>query len=200
MPDTHECECGNFQTKDGDHLTCDGETMRTFQAGHDARLKSFLIRHGAIGNEIFRSQDGALIGKSAIEWASSFGFGYQVTAGIKRAQDKAAAAAQREIVKANALVDRIEAKNTARAEKAQAKAHVLASRAVVKAEKAAAKKHATASQIESAISAGESAAAGDEVVQAKVGRHFYYGTVEGKLFFYRDAKGAPKSTPTFQVL
>lgn len=94
------CACSTFTAYniEGDvefTTCCNAQTTRTFAPGHDARLKGHLIRWAVLGYEI-RVGD---VTKDAVSWASSFGFGYMVAAGIKRsalrAEAKAAKIAKR---------------------------------------------------------------------------------------------------------
>jgi hypothetical protein len=86
------CACSTFTAynteADVEYTTCcTAQTARTFAPGHDARLKGNLIRWAVLGYEI-RVGDTT---KDAVSWASSFGFGYMVSAGIRRSQERAAA-------------------------------------------------------------------------------------------------------------
>ncbi|MFF0395046.1 hypothetical protein ACFYSJ_04530 [Streptomyces sp. NPDC005248] len=108
------CECSRYSVlvnvrengTDGD-LTWDAElttgctatTKRVFAPGHDAKLKSALIRWGAEGHEVTRDDDGVNTSADAETQAKKFIFANMVAAGIKRAQAKAAAKAEREAAK-----------------------------------------------------------------------------------------------------
>lgn len=59
---------------------------RKFLPGHDAKLKSFLIKAGSSGAAV--SRFGVLGDRSALEVARDFGFSVQVAAGIQRQSDK----------------------------------------------------------------------------------------------------------------
>ncbi|GHD56003.1 hypothetical protein ACFQL8_17160 [Streptomyces goshikiensis] len=107
------CECSrysvlvNLRDVDGDlawdeELTtgCTATTARVFAPGHDAKLKSALIRWGAEGHDVIRDGDGVNTTADAATHASKFIFANMVTAGIKRAEDKAAAKATRAAARA----------------------------------------------------------------------------------------------------
>ncbi|MFF3710439.1 hypothetical protein [Streptomyces phaeochromogenes] len=108
------CECSrysvlsNVREADNGDLTWDQElttgctatTKRTFAPGHDAKLKSALIRWGAEGHEIRYDDGGMSTTADAATLAAKFPFGHMVAAGIKRAEDKAAAKAERDAVRA----------------------------------------------------------------------------------------------------
>ncbi|MGW6719056.1 hypothetical protein [Streptomyces sp. NPDC054995] len=184
------CECSrysvlvNVREVDGD-LTWDDElttgcattTKRVFAPGHDAKLKSALIRWGAQGHEVTRDDDGVNTTADAATLAAKFAFGHMVAAGITRAEGKAAAKAQREAAKNDP------------AKKAAKKALRQAKQAM------------TAALDEAKTDAGERGykLQADEV-KAKVGRWVRVGTVEGDTFTYTDAKGATKTTTKFQLV
>ncbi|MFI1184772.1 hypothetical protein [Streptomyces californicus] len=89
------CTCSQFTTEDGRTTGCAAETKRLFAPGHDAKLKSFLIRMGAEGTEVIRTVDGIASPADASTHAAKFAFGHMVAAGITRAEGKAAAKAER---------------------------------------------------------------------------------------------------------
>ncbi|SFL04978.1 hypothetical protein [Streptomyces pini] len=85
------CTCSQFEA-DGKTTGCTATTARLFAPGHDAKLKSFLIRAGAEGHQVTRTDaSGHRTITSAADAAKGFKFAYMITSGIKRAQDKAAA-------------------------------------------------------------------------------------------------------------
>lgn len=94
------CTCSQFATEDGRTTGCEAETKRLFAPGHDAKLKSFLIRMGAEGTEVIRTVDGIASPADASTHAAKFAFGHMVAAGITRAEGKAAAKAERAAKKA----------------------------------------------------------------------------------------------------
>jgi len=97
------CICGQYATDEGD-TGCTKSTLRDFAPGHDAKLKTFLIKAGAAGLEVTRTVDGIATSNSAEGHAAAFRFGYMVEAGIKRhqakAEEKAARKAARQAKKA----------------------------------------------------------------------------------------------------
>ncbi|WTC15957.1 hypothetical protein OH709_08690 [Streptomyces cellulosae] len=94
------CTCSQFATADGRTTGCKAETKRLFAPGHDAKLKSFLIKAGAEGAEVIRTVDGVASPADAATHAAKFAFGHMVTAGIKRAETKAAEKAERAAARA----------------------------------------------------------------------------------------------------
>ncbi|MFC7825621.1 hypothetical protein [Streptomyces sp. NPDC057375] len=90
------CECSRYELEDGRTTGCQAETKRLFAPGHDAKLKSFLIRAGAAGEMVTRvAEDGHRTSGQADSLAAKFTFGYMVKAGITRSRDKAAEKAAR---------------------------------------------------------------------------------------------------------
>ncbi|MFE0793430.1 hypothetical protein [Streptomyces mutabilis] len=104
-----QCECSRYdaipadlteadlESGDFEILTtgCTATTKRQFAPGHDAKLKSALIRWGALGLDIRRNEGGVASSASPAKHASRYAFAHMVTAGVKRAQDKAADKARR---------------------------------------------------------------------------------------------------------
>ncbi|MEV5009149.1 hypothetical protein [Streptomyces sp. NPDC055692] len=90
------CTCSQFATEDGRTTGCMAETKRLFAPGHDAKLKSALIRWGAEGVEVTRTMGSIASSADAATHAAKFAFGHMVKAGIKRVEDKAAAKAERQ--------------------------------------------------------------------------------------------------------
>lgn len=78
---------------------CTQMTHRTFAPGHDAKLKSLLIKAGAAGAEVVRVEGGMNVYSSAEQVADHFGFGHQVLSGIQRAKAKAAERAEKKAAK-----------------------------------------------------------------------------------------------------
>ncbi|MEW1922408.1 hypothetical protein [Streptomyces sp. NPDC088360] len=94
------CTCSQFATEDGRTTGCAAETKRLFAPGHDAKLKSFLIKAGAEGVEVIRTVDGIASPADASTHAAKFAFGHMVAAGITRAETKAAEKAERAAARA----------------------------------------------------------------------------------------------------
>lgn len=105
----HACECVRYEIEQwtgevpegadpGDFLELHGTgcvqtTTRTFAPGHDAKLKSLLIRAGHEGNGVRRNDGGVASVSDAMHWAEFHGFSHMVAAGIKRAGEKLGAKA-----------------------------------------------------------------------------------------------------------
>ena len=104
-----QCECSRYdalpadltdadlESGDFEILTtgCTATTKRQFAPGHDAKLKSALIKWGALGLDIRRSEGGVATSASAAKHASRYAFAHMVTAGVKRAEAKAAEKARK---------------------------------------------------------------------------------------------------------
>lgn len=218
----HPCECGLFETlvnvrpndTDGDLVWdeefttgCGGATtLRTFAPGHDARLKGFLIKMGARGEDVDRVDGGVRIGGDALGWAHKYGFGSQVSAGIENALAK---------------IEARKAKETARQEAADLRAAQKAAKVSVKAAsalaadtaKAQADMQATAdaasakliadalADAQAAADAEAAVAATASLVQAKVGRWTYDGVHnEAEGTFSYESKGVAKTVTTFTLI
>lgn len=183
------CECSYYETSQeqgGDDTGCNATTVNTFAPGHDAKLKSFLIRnHGA---DIWDTRG---VGGDSYTVARRFGFEAQVVAGIdkakakgevsqRKAADRAAAKAARATRKPKKGVDAALAADEAFRE---ALADVQASRnARIEAEE-----HVT------------------PTVKAKVGRWVKEGVVVtepngDQRFVYADAKGEPQRTTKYTLV
>jgi hypothetical protein len=61
-----------------------GKTKATFLPGHDAKLKSALIKWGIEGYDVQEDTGGVTLLGDALKHAAKFGFDYMVSAGIKR--------------------------------------------------------------------------------------------------------------------
>lgn len=105
------CECSKFEAYIAEQHTdenlasgnydifstgCVQTTKREFAPGHDAKLKSFLITHGAQGHEI---RYGSLV-TTAEDVAKRYTFGYMILDGIAKAKEKLAAKAERAAARA----------------------------------------------------------------------------------------------------
>lgn len=104
------CECSKYDALNSEQLTdenlasgsydcydtgCSETTRNTFAPGHDAKLKSFLIRHEAAGHEIRRHDGGVATSADAMGHAKRYAFAHMVEAGIRKAETKAQARADR---------------------------------------------------------------------------------------------------------
>lgn len=200
------CACSEFEAFDGDQLTeanletgdydswttgCAAETNKTFAPGHDAKLKSALIRWGSQGLDITRLQGGVRVSGDVETWAAKFDFGYMVLAGLAKAKERAEARAAREAAKAERKAAKGKPAERKLAEAAKVVAKPLAE--IVADEEA---KHVA----EQVASRPEPEWDDAPVVKAKVGRWEYEGTVEGDEFVYADRKsGEAKRTKKFKL-
>lgn len=149
------CACSEFSAMiDGVNVStaCSAQTVNKFGPGHDAKLKSLLIKAAVANAEVTKTGlDGSFEGLSAYEAADLHGFGEQVKksaeariakrdASESKKADAATKKAQADEVKAAAKVER-EARSAAKKEE-QAEKKAAAARA--KAEAKAAKEAAAA--------------------------------------------------------
>ncbi|OOC52625.1 MULTISPECIES: hypothetical protein [Nocardiopsis] len=97
------CHCARFTNEEtGEATGCTKTTTREFAPGHDAKLKSLLIRAGAMGAEVRRVVDGMALTGDAVKAAEGYGFAHMVASGIERAHAKARAKAERAAARAAA--------------------------------------------------------------------------------------------------
>ncbi|MEU9506488.1 hypothetical protein AB0D32_09445 [Micromonospora sp. NPDC048170] len=105
------CACRSFAVLDGDQVTettgCDRMTNRQFAQGHDAKLKSMLIRAGVAGLQVRWTEDDQAREGDPLAASRGFGFGHQVEAGIRGRLDKLAERAARKAAKAKPRQARI---------------------------------------------------------------------------------------------
>jgi hypothetical protein len=78
----------------GETTGCGSDTRRVFAPGHDARLKSLLIKAGIADMEV-RYGQGIVVTTDAVNAARQFGFADLVAAGIQRGIAKAKAKAEK---------------------------------------------------------------------------------------------------------
>lgn len=74
---------------------CTATARKTFAQGHDAKLKSALIRWGTEGYEIRRDDGGVAVTGDALTMAREFAFADMIVAAIARRGEKARKAAER---------------------------------------------------------------------------------------------------------
>lgn len=119
------CECSRYDAMDPEQLSeanlesgeydvfdtgCGATTTRTFAPGHDAKLKSFLIRHGALGHDIRRNEGGVASSASALDHAKRYDFAHMVAAGLTKAAEKAEARRTRAANRARRTADKADPK------------------------------------------------------------------------------------------
>jgi hypothetical protein len=153
-----KCKCGLYSkiVGEGDSavldelVPCTATTNGNFAPGHDAKLKSQLIKLGATDIPVYKNVDGEDVEMSAQDAANEYGFGPKVADGIARAKsllaDKAAKAEVRDTKKAQAEADKAAKKEEAAAKKADREAEAAAKKAAKKAEADAAKAAKAAAQ------------------------------------------------------
>lgn len=154
---------------------CTATTRNEFAQGHDAKLKSFLIKAGVAGYEVARVEGGLRVSNDAASMAREYGFAHMVVDGIAKG-----------IAKKLAAADRAERMHEAKAAKQAPKA---APAPVV--EELTEVEEAPEAQVE-AIPAGP--------VKAKVGRWTYEGVIVDDRFHYTSKLGQAKSTDAFTLI
>lgn len=180
------CAC-QFYTgtdKDGNTLAtgCEGETIRTFLPGHDAKLKSVILKTAVAGNSIVKVDGDKTSEVEPLHAAEDFGFRALVEKSLEGHQAKQA-------VKDAKAAERQAKKEAAEKVKAEAKA---------KREQAAESKKAHAKAVEDAAEARKSQPG---PATAKVGRNKFDGEILADgTFKYADAKGVDVETSDYTVV
>lgn len=149
------CACASFFIKSAEDgslsgTDCTAMTVNTFGPGHDAKLKSLLIKAGVEGATVVRVEGDVYTDMSAVEAADEHGFASQVEKSVEakraRVQEVAARRAEqaakreqrtREAEEKKAIREAAAAERKAKAD--QAKAEREAAAAAKKAERAAKK-------------------------------------------------------------
>lgn len=183
-----KCACSLYTGKDakGADLStdCTAETVRTFGPGHDAKLKSLLIKAAIAGGDVTRTVDGVAVQMSPVHAAEEYGFRTQVEKGLA--------------VHTAKVTKRDEAAAARAAKKAEKDAAKAAAKAAKDAEKAAKKAQADAFQA-AADKANADKVAGPAT--AKIGSQKYDGQVLADgTFRYTNAAGEEVETDKFVIV
>lgn len=159
-----KCKCGLYSKVEDDNGTpvlvelvpCTATTNGNFAPGHDAKLKSQLIKLGATDTSVYKTVEGGEdVEMTAQDAANEYGFASKVREGIERAKTELATKADRE----KARADKKAAAETAKAEKKAEREKAAAERKAA-ADKAKADKKAAveAAKTEAAATANEAKA------------------------------------------
>lgn len=178
------CQFYTGKDKDGKDLStgCDGETVRTFLPGHDAKLKSLILKVAVAGGQVTKSTDDADEELEPLHAAEDFGFRGLIEKSLAGHQAKQA-------VRDAKAKERADKKAAADAKKAEAKAQR---------EQAAEAKKAHAKAVEEAAEAAKGNAG---PATAKVGRNKFDGEILADgTFKYSDAKGEEVETTEYTVV
>lgn len=186
---------------------CTATTTREFAPGHDAKLKSFLIKFGALDFEIRHHAAGVASTADAETHAAKYAFGHMVMAGLKKAQAKAAARASRKAAKAThegnetrQQRERTSLADVVAAEEAKHAAEVAASRPDPEWDDLVDEASAPQLEDEAAMNtqAREEREAG--LVKAKVGRWTYEGVEQDGVFRYVNKDGQRKQATNYKLI
>lgn len=182
------CACSLYSGQDvkGNELStgCTEKTVRTFRPGHDAKLKSLLIKVGSAGNEVIKTVGDEVTSMQPVHAAEEYGFRNLVEKSLETAKG-------REDARKAKAAKRAEVKAAAEAKKEAAR---------VEREKRAAAKRAHAEAVAKAESvANENKTPGP--AKAKVGR----STVEGEVledgkFRYTNAKNETVEVENYKIV
>lgn len=180
------CACQFYTGKDakGEELTtgCDEATVRTFRPGHDAKLKSLLIKTASAGHQVVKTADGETNEMDPLHAAEEFGFRSLVEKSVDAAK-----------AKQEARDAKAREREQAKAQKEQAKAEAKAER-----ERKAAEKKAHAKAVEDAAEARKSTPG---PATAKVGRNKFDGEILADgTFKYLDGQGKEQETTSYTVV
>lgn len=178
------CQLYTGTDKDGNALAtgCDGETVRTFLPGHDAKTKSLILKVAIAGGQVTKTVDGESEELEPLHAAEDFGFRGLIEKSLASAQAKQA-------VRDAKAGERAEKKAATEKKKAEAKA---------KREQANEAKKAHAKAVEEAAEArkGQPGPA-----TAKIGRAKFDGVIlEDGTFKYTNAKGEEVETGEYSVV
>ncbi len=180
------CACQLYTGKDvkGEELTtgCNGENVRTFLPGHDAKLKSILIKTAVAGNPVKKSGEDGTEDMDPLHAAEEYGFRSLVEKSVEAAKAK-------EDARATKLKEREDKKAAAAKLKEEAKA---------KRDLEAKRKKAHAQAVEKAA---EDRKGQPGPATAKVGRNKFDGEILADgTFKYTDASGKEQETSTYTVV
>lgn len=218
MPNTDKtpCECSKFEAQDPEQLTeenlssgdyeswdtgCQAETSRTFAPGHDAKLKSALIKWGSQGLDVCRLEGGVRSVSDAESWANKYEFGHMVRAGLAKAAEKAQAkadraaaraakSAERKLAKSAGLVASADTEHDGNSARREREARSLAEIAQAEDQAHRADEAAKVAEREATADWSDDQPA---TVTAKIGRWEYSGVVgDNGAFWYTDKKGRQK--------
>lgn len=94
------CACASFFIKSNDDgslsgTDCTAVTVNTFGPGHDAKLKSLLIKAGVAGSTVVRVEGDVHTDMSAVEAADEHGFAAQVQKSVEAKRSRAEEVAAR---------------------------------------------------------------------------------------------------------
>lgn len=180
------CACQFYTGKDskGEALStgCSEETVRTFRPGHDAKLKSLIMRTAVAGNLVVKEVDGSPTEMDPLHAAEEYGFRDLVEKSVESAKAKADAAAAKAEERAAKRAKIEEAKAAAKAEREQ---------------RAAAKK----AHEDAVAKAAEDRKGQPGPATAKVGRQKFDGEILADgTFKYANAKGEEVETGNYTVV
>jgi hypothetical protein len=112
QPTPCACSLYSVEVPDGDStalegVDCDAVSKGRFAPGHDAKLKSLLIKAGANGHKVYRAnENGEDVLTTWQDAANEHGFGPKVHSGVELAQKRAGEKAEREAKRAELKAQR----------------------------------------------------------------------------------------------
>lgn len=140
------CACSAYVVRfdNGNELAtgCSAKTPRNFAPGHDAKLKSILIKAAIAGVDVTKATDNGTVTVSPLHAAEDFGFRPQVEKGVETQARKDAVKAEKAAARKEAAEKRAQAAAAKKAEREAAAAQRKADREAAKAQKEADRKAA----------------------------------------------------------
>lgn len=183
-PTACACQFYTGTDKGGSELStgCEGKTVRTFLPGHDAKLKSLILKTAIAGKSVSKKTDTGTEQMEPLHAAEDFGFRSLIEKSLSTHN------AKQEVRDAKAQ-ERASKKAATEAKKAEAKA---------KREQAAEAKKAHAKAVEEAA---EAAKGKPGPATAKIGRNKFDGQIlNDGTFKYANAKGEEVETTDYTVV
>ena len=182
------CACSLYVGRDsnGEALStdCEAVTVRTFGPGHDAKLKSLLIKTAIAGEDVIKVVDGSETELSPVHAAEEYGFRELVEKGVETHRSKQAK-------RDEARADRDRKRNERQAAKEEAKAERKRVQEERKARAAALKEATERANAEKAPGPA----------RAKVGRVEFDGEVlQDGTFKYTNSEGTEVETEKYTIV
>lgn len=182
------CKCSLFTGQDikGNELStdCQAETIRVFAPGHDAKLKSLLIKSAIAKVDVTRVENGVEQELSPVHAAEEFNFRALVEKGLAIHERKEGVRAERAAERKAKVEKRAAEKQAAKDERAKVQAE---------------RKALAAKLDEAEKAANENKTPGPAT--AKIGRNKFDGEVLADgTFRYKDAKGEDVEVENYKIV
>lgn len=182
------CACSLYYGTDGKgealSTDCEAVTVRTFGPGHDAKLKSLLIKTAVAGEDVIKVVDGTETELSPVHAAEEYGFRDLVEKGVETHRAKIAKRDEAKAERERKANERRAAKDEAKAERKRVQEERKAQAAALK----AATDKANAEKVPGPA-------------RAKVGRTEFDGEVlQDGTFKYTNSEGTEVETEKYTIV